>query len=214
MVNWSKMRLQARKSHQKKTVYVTLNTFFQMTYQKNHTIGNLLFYPNSWTINVRKSITDSKNSHFSLISNKNLRKILPSSAGVTNLFAIAGHFVSYHWVSGPHNFLVILWNLFKTKKIVHQQKQTAKKVQDCWSRQNASRAVKLFCGPHVRHPWSRGWAQGQVAWDKMTENLPHLWCRSQKNLKPPKNCFIMDLKPCQVFWGFEQLSSIIYWCRS
>jgi len=41
------MRLQARKSHQKKTVYVTLNTFFQMTYQKNHTIGNLLFYPNS-----------------------------------------------------------------------------------------------------------------------------------------------------------------------
>jgi len=28
--------------------------------------------------------------------------------GVTNLFAIAGHFVSYRWVSGPHNFLVIL----------------------------------------------------------------------------------------------------------
>ena len=26
MVNWSKMHLQARKSHQKKTVYVTLNT--------------------------------------------------------------------------------------------------------------------------------------------------------------------------------------------
>jgi len=26
---------------------------------------------------------------------------------VTNVFAIAGHFVSYRWVSGPHNFLVI-----------------------------------------------------------------------------------------------------------
>jgi len=47
-----------------------------------------------------------------------------SRAGVTNLFAIAGHFVSYRWVSGPNNFLVILWNLLKTKKIVHQQKQT------------------------------------------------------------------------------------------
>ena len=65
-----------------------------------------------------------------------------STAGVTNLFAIAGHFVSYLWVSGPHNFLVILWNLLKTKKIVHQQKQT-----------NAGR-TKFFCGPHVRHPCS------------------------------------------------------------
>jgi len=45
-------------------------------------------------------------------------------AGETNLFAIAGHFVSYCWVSGAHNFLVILWNLLKTKKLVHQQKQT------------------------------------------------------------------------------------------
>jgi len=45
-------------------------------------------------------------------------------SGVTNLFAIAGHFVSYRWVSGPHNFLVILWNLLKTKKNGHQQKQT------------------------------------------------------------------------------------------
>jgi len=33
-----------------------------------------------------------------------------SRTGVTNLFAIAGLFVSYRWVSGPHNFLVILWN--------------------------------------------------------------------------------------------------------
>jgi len=43
--------------------------------------------------------------------------------GVKNLFAIAGHFVSYRWVSGRHKFLVILWNLLKAKKIVHQQKQ-------------------------------------------------------------------------------------------
>jgi len=42
------------------------------------------------------------------------------TAGVTNLFAIAGHFFSYRWVSRLHNFLVILWNLLKMKKIVHQ----------------------------------------------------------------------------------------------
>ena len=47
-----------------------------------------------------------------------------SRPGVTNLFAITAHFVTYRWVSGPHNFLVILWNLLKTNKIV-QQKQTA-----------------------------------------------------------------------------------------
>jgi len=39
-----------------------------------------------------------------------------SRPGVTNLFAIAGHFVSYCWVSGPRKFLVILWNLLKMKK--------------------------------------------------------------------------------------------------
>ena len=60
---------------------------------------------------------------------------------MTNRFAIAGHFVSYRWISGPHNFSVILWNLLKTKKIVHQQKQTANEVQDRWSRLNASRAA-------------------------------------------------------------------------
>ena len=63
-------------------------------------------------------------------------------ARVTNLFAIAGHFVSYRWVSGPHNFLVILWNLLKTKKIVHQQKQTTNESNNCWSRLNASRAAR------------------------------------------------------------------------
>ena len=42
-----------------------------------------------------------------------------SIAGVTNLFAIAGHFVTYRWASGLHNFLIIhlLWNLLKTKKL-------------------------------------------------------------------------------------------------
>jgi len=40
-----------------------------------------------------------------------------SKPGVTNLFAIPGHFVSCHWVSGPHNFVVILWNLLKRKKL-------------------------------------------------------------------------------------------------
>ena len=37
-------------------------------------------------------------------------------SGVRNLFAIAGHFVSCRWVSGPHNCLVILRNLSKAKK--------------------------------------------------------------------------------------------------
>jgi len=38
--------------------------------------------------------------------------------------------------------------------------------------------------------------------------LLHLWCHSQKIQNPkPKNFFIADSKICQVFWGFEQLSS-------
>ena len=57
--------------------------------------------------------------------------------GVTNLFTIAGHFVSYRWVSEPHNFLVILWNLLKTKKMfINRNKQAFK------SRLNASRAAR------------------------------------------------------------------------
>ena len=65
---------------------------------------------------------------------------------MTNLFAIAGHFVSYRWVSGPQNFLVILWNLLNTKKVVHQQKQNK---SECFAGR-----TKFFCGPHVRHLWS------------------------------------------------------------
>ena len=64
--------------------------------------------------------------------------LIYSRAGATNLFAIAGHFVSYCWVSGPHNFLVILWNLLKTKKFVHQQKQTTNK-----SNQNLRNSTSL-----------------------------------------------------------------------
>ena len=147
-----------------------------------------------------------------------------SKPGVTNLFAIAGHFVSYRWVRGrpvttggllgvtpptkssklpklkhetlymswvfafrvsspphkqksprrnanppvenflatvlvrgPHNCLVILWNLLKTKKIVHQQKQTTNEINNCWSRLNASRAARnsfVARRPHIRHPCS------------------------------------------------------------
>ena len=62
-----------------------------------------------------------------------------SSAGMTNLFATVGHFVSYCWVSGPHNFLVILWNLLKTKQIVHVS--PVKKLS----------MFRMLCGPHVRH---------------------------------------------------------------
>ena len=57
------------------------------------------------------------------------------------LFAIAGHFVSYRWVSGPHNFLVILWNLLMTKKIV-QQKQTTNESNKNPCELNASRAAR------------------------------------------------------------------------
>jgi len=62
-----------------------------------------------------------------------------SRSGVTNLFAIAGHFVSYRWVSGPDNSLVILWNLLKNEK---KRLEASKKVQDCWSRLNTSRAAR------------------------------------------------------------------------
>jgi len=45
----------------------------------------------------------------------------------------------------------------KTKKIVHQQKQTTKKVQDCWSCMNASWAARnsfvgrMFVNPVLTH---------------------------------------------------------------
>ena len=60
-------------------------------------------------------------------------------SGVTNLFAIAGHFVSYRWEIGPHNFLVILWNLL---------------VQNCWSLLNASQATRNSFAGRMR-PASR-----------------------------------------------------------
>jgi len=54
-----------------------------------------------------------------------------------NLFAITDHFVSYCSASGLHNFLVILWNLLKTKKIVHQQLQ---ELQNFWKLKTAGLA--------------------------------------------------------------------------
>ena len=82
--------------------------------------------------------------------------------GVTNLFAIAGHFVSYRWVIGPSNCLVILWNLL---------------VQYCWfawmrkfkmlvSPECFAGRTKLFCGPHVRHPCHRETLDTAVQWEK------------------------------------------------
>jgi len=60
--------------------------------------------------------------------------------GVTNLLDIAGHFVSYRCVSGPHNFLVMLWNLLNTKKVVGV------------SRVHVSRVKKLFMFRMLRWP--------------------------------------------------------------
>jgi len=42
-----------------------------------------------------------------LLTKLSFRILFLFNTGVTNLFAIGGHFVSYRWVSGPHNFLVI-----------------------------------------------------------------------------------------------------------
>ena len=76
-----------------------------------------------------------------------------STAGVTNLFAIAGHFVSYRWLSGPHNFLVILRNLLKTKKIVHQQKQTTNESNKKFKTAGLAWMLRglheILCGPHA-----------------------------------------------------------------
>jgi len=92
-----------------------------------------------------------------------------TKAGVTNLFAIAGYFVSYRWVSGPHKFLVILWNVLKTKKSVHQQKQTTNESNNCLSRLNASWAARnsfvgrMFVTSALRHT-----QQGNIAtWTKI-----------------------------------------------
>jgi len=68
-----------------------------------------------------------------------------SRVGVMKLFAVAGHFVSYRWVSGLHNFFVILRNLLKTKKIVHQQKQTTNEINKKFKTAGLAR---IFRGPH------------------------------------------------------------------
>jgi len=65
----------------------------------------------------------------------------------------------------PHNFLVILWNLLKTKKIINQQKQTTNESNNCWSHLNASRAARnsfvdcMFVTPDLishAHPSQEG----------------------------------------------------------
>ena len=43
--------------------------------------------------------------------------------------------------------------------------------------------------------WSSSWALGQVTWAKMANNLPQLWCHSQKNRNPkPKKIFSLQTK--------------------
>jgi len=88
--------------------------------------------------------------------------VCPATAGVTNLFAIAGHFVSKCWVIRPHNFLVILWNPL----VQDCWSRLNAKVQDCWSRLNTSRAARnsfegrmfvtpgLQCGLFSQESWT------------------------------------------------------------
>ena len=98
---------------------------------------------------------------------------------MTKLFAIAGHFVSYRWVSGLHNFLVILWNLLKTKKKFHQQKQTTNESNNCWSRLNASQAARhSFVGRMFVTPVPHKNANSNVSWLYLlfTQKLQCRWC--------------------------------------
>jgi len=75
---------------------------------------------------------------------------------VTNLLATAGHFVSYRWAIGQHNFLVILWNLL----VQDCWSRLNAKVQDCWSCLNASRTARnsfvgrMFVTPALDHIFS------------------------------------------------------------
>ena len=98
---------------------------------------------------------------------------------MTKLFAIAGHFVSYRWVSGLHNFLVILWNLLKTKKNFHQRKQTTNESNNCWSRLNASQAARhSFVGRMFVTPVPHKNANSNVSWLYLlfTQKLQCRWC--------------------------------------
>jgi len=67
-------------------------------------------------------------------------------SGVTNLLAIAGHFASCRWVIGPHNFLVIPWNLL----VQDCWSLLNAKLQDCWSRLNPLRATQNFFALRTR----------------------------------------------------------------
>jgi len=50
---------------------------------------------------------------------------------------------------------------------------------------------------------SSSWALGQVSWDKMAKNLPHIWCHSQKKQKQ-KIFFHCRLRLAE---SFEDLNS-------
>ena len=53
--------------------------------------------------------------------------------GVTNWFAVAGHFVNYNWSNGPHNILFIQWKLLITKnETVQPQGQQTSNNQRNW----------------------------------------------------------------------------------
>jgi len=119
--------------------------------------------------------------------------------GVTNLYAIAGHFVSYRWVIGPHNFLVILWNLLVqdcwsrlNAKVQHCWSRLNAKVQDCWSRLNASRAARnsfagrMFVTPGLKRVHYSGLNQPRVvhqhhnACINTTRHTTHVWAKRSR----------------------------------
>jgi len=68
--------------------------------------------------------------------------------GVTNLFAIAGHFVSYRWVSGPHNFLVIQY--YETCQNRKGKKRVKESSRLLVSPECFVGRTKFFCGPHEK----------------------------------------------------------------
>jgi len=53
---------------------------------------------------------------------------------------------------------------------------------------------------------SSGLTQVRYQQSNMAKNLPYLWRHSQKKWNPKQFFFIIGLKICWVFWGFQQLS--------
>ena len=64
-------------------------------------------YDNTKAVILLPHIQMSYNAIISLLFANMFNKLSDGlRAGVTNLFTITGHFVRYHKVRGPHNFLV------------------------------------------------------------------------------------------------------------